>query len=55
MIGPYEIIEKVYPIAFKLKLSENMHCHPFFLYISLLEPYYENEFPYRSNKQYRIV
>ena len=50
MIGPFEIIEKVSPLAFKLKLPENMHCHPVF-HVSLLEPYYENEFPNRSNKQ----
>jgi len=47
LIDPFEIIEKVSPLAYKLKLPNNMHCHPIF-HVSLLEPYYENEFEDRN-------
>jgi len=42
MIGPFEIIEKVSPVSFKLKLPKKMCCHPVF-HVSLLEPYYDFE------------
>ena len=42
MIGPFEIIEKVSPVSFKLKLPKKMRCHPVF-HVSLLEPYYDFE------------
>jgi len=47
LIGPFEIIEKVSPLVYKLKLPNNMHCHPIF-HVSLLEPYNENEFDDRN-------
>ena len=54
MLGPYEIIEKVSPLAFKLRLPKKMRCHPVF-HVSLLEPYYENEFNDRSNRRRRNI
>jgi len=42
IIGPFEIIEKVSPVSFKLKLPKKMRCHPVF-HVSLLEPYYDFE------------
>jgi len=54
MLGPFEIIEKVSPLAFKLKLPKKMRCHPVF-HVSLLEPYYENEFEDRSNRRRRNI
>jgi len=54
MLGPFEIIEKISPLAFKLKLPKKMRCHPVF-HVSLLEPYYENEFKDRSERRKRNI
>jgi len=43
MLGPFKIVRKVSSLAYELKLPCNMRCHPVFQ-VSLLEPYYENEF-----------
>ena len=41
LTGPFEIIEKVSPLEYKVKLPNNIHCHPIFMF---LDPYYENKF-----------
>ena len=50
MLGPFEIVKKVSPLAYELNLPNNMRCHPVF-HVSLLEPYYENEFVNRNNRK----
>ena len=54
LIGPFEILRKISPLAYELKLPNNMHCHPVF-HVSLLEPYYENEFDDRNTKRKKNV
>jgi len=54
MIGPFKIIRKVSNLAYELNLPKKMRCHPVF-HVSLLEPYYENEFNDRSFKKRRNV
>ena len=39
--GPFEIIEKINDVAFKLKLPEHFRIHPVF-HVSLFKPYNEN-------------
>jgi len=50
MLGPFEIVRKVSSLAYELKLPCNMSCHPVF-HVSLLEPYYENEFADRNSRK----
>jgi len=51
MLGPFEIIERVSPVSFKLKLPKKMRCHPVF-HVSLLEPFYEsNGFKHSSSRR----
>ncbi len=40
-IGPFKIIRKINPVAFKLALPKTMKCHPVF-HVSLLEPKCKN-------------
>ena len=40
-IGPYEVIEVISPVTYKLKLLLNLTIHPVF-HVSLLKPYQEN-------------
>ena len=54
LIGPFEIIRKVSPLAYELNLPNKMRCHPVF-HVSLLEPYYQNEFKNRSNYRRKNV
>jgi len=54
MLGPFEIIEKISSLAYKLKLSSNMRCHPVF-HVSLLEPYHENEFENRNKRKRKNI
>ena len=54
MLGPFEIVRKVSSLAYKLKLPSNMHCHPVF-HVSLLEPYFENEFADRNNRKRKNI
>jgi len=54
MLGPFEIVKKVSSLAYELKLPNNMRCHPVF-HVSLLEPYYENEFSDRNNRKRRNI
>jgi len=48
-IGPFEIIEKMSPVNYKLKLPDTMKIHPVF-HVSLLQKYLKNteEFPNRQ-------
>jgi ribosomal protein L21E len=49
--GPFEIIEKVGAVAYRLKLPERLKIHPTF-HVSYLRPFYEhNEDPKRSKSQ----
>ena len=54
MLGPFEIVKRVSSLAYELKLPSNMHCHPVF-HVSLLEPYYENEFNGRNMERQRNI
>lgn len=45
-LGPYEIIQQINPVAFKLKLPATSQLHPVF-HVSLLEPYYGDDDPVR--------
>jgi len=54
MLGPFEIVKKVSSLAYELKLPSNMRCHPVF-HVSLLEPYYENEFADRNNRKRKNI
>ena len=54
MLGPFEIVRKVSSLAYELKLPSNMRCHPVF-HVSLLEPYYENEFANRNNRKRKNI
>jgi hypothetical protein len=40
-IGPFEVVQVVRPVAYKLKVNPGWHVHPVF-YVSLLEPYRED-------------
>ena len=46
-IGPFTIIKKINSVAYKLNLPPSMKIHPVF-HVSLLEPYYPNQFPNRT-------
>ena len=49
--GPFEVIEKVGVVAYRLKLPERLKLHPTF-HVSYLRPFYEdNEDPKRSKSQ----
>jgi ribosomal protein L21E len=49
--GPFEIIEKVGVVAYRLKLPERLKLHPTF-HVSYLRPFYEDhEDPKRSKSQ----
>ena len=49
--GPFEVIEKVGAVAYRLKLPERLKLHPTF-HVSYLRPFYEdNEDPKRSKSQ----
>jgi len=54
MLGPFEIVKKVSSLAYELKLPSNIGCHPVF-HVSLLEPYYENEFADRNNRKRKNI
>ena len=54
MIGPFKIIKKVSNLAYELDLPKKMRCHPVF-HVSLLEPYFENEFLDRSNRKRKNI
>jgi len=54
MLDPLEIVRKVSSLAYELKLPSNMRCHPIF-HVSLLEPYYENEFADRNNRKRKNI
>jgi len=54
MLGPFEIVEKISSLAYKLKLPSNMRCHPIF-HVSLLEPYHENEFENRNERKRKNI
>ena len=47
-------MRKVSSLAYELKLPSNMRCHPVF-HVSLLEPYYENEFADRNNRKRKNI
>jgi hypothetical protein len=46
-LGPFKIIEKINPVAYRLELPHTMQIHPVF-HVSLLEPYVENTIPGRT-------
>ena len=48
MAGHFKISKKISDLAYELNLPKGMRCHPVF-HVSLLEPYYENEFKDRKN------
>ena len=48
-LGPYKIIGKVGPVAYRLLLPDDMQVHPVF-HVSLLEPYHTNPFPTRRQE-----
>ena len=49
--GPFEVIEKVGVVAYRLKLPERLKLHPTF-HVSYLRPFHEdNEDPKRSKSQ----
>ena len=52
LIGPFRITRKVSDLAYELDLPKKMRCHPVF-HVSLLEPFYENDFVDRSNRRRR--
>ena len=54
MLGPFEVLRKVSSLAYELRLPSNMRCHPVFN-VSLLEPYYENEFTNRNNRKRKNI
>ena len=41
-IGPYEVIEVISPVNYRLKLSHRVRIHPVF-HVSLLKKYIEND------------
>jgi len=54
MIGLFRILKKVSNLAYELDLPKEMRCHPVF-HVSLLEPFYENEFPDRTKRKRRNI
>ena len=46
-IGPYEIVERINNVAFRLKLPDSVRIHDVF-HVSLLEPFVANPFPSRT-------
>ena len=54
MIGPFKILRKVSNLAYELELPKKMRCHPVF-HVSLLEPFYENEFLDRTRRKKRNI
>ena len=52
--GPFEIIEKVGVVAYKLKLSEQLKFHPTF-HVCYLRPFYVDwEDPTRSHQEFHL-
>ena len=43
-LGPFEVVAKVNPVAFKLKLPDTLNIHPVF-HVSLLRPHTAPAFP----------
>ena len=54
LIDPFKIVKKINSLAYELKLPYNMHCHPVF-HVSLLEPYYENEYKDRNKEKRKNI
>ncbi len=50
MMGPFKISKKISDLAYELDLPKKMRCHPVF-HVSLLEPFYENDFPNRTKRK----
>ena len=44
--GPFEILKRIGPVAYKLKLPERLQLHPSF-HVSFLKPYHEDPNPDR--------
>ena len=47
-VGPFEILEKIGTVNYKLKLLPNLKIHPVF-YVGLLIPYREQDYLGRQN------
>jgi len=54
MFGPFEIVEKISSLAYKLKHPSNMCCHPVF-HLSLLEPYHKMNLKTEIKEKGRIL
>ena len=48
-LGPFEILQQINPVAYKLKLPENYEIHPVF-HASLLEKYFPSNIPGRHSE-----